>query len=399
MRTRDGVVLLALIAALGGCSKSDAPGGGGGAGAAGGGPPQMPPMPAEVAVVEQADIADRFDAVGTLEAGESMIVVSEIDGIVVEMPFREGSAVAKGAVLARLDDVQLRAEAERAAALRDQTRVRYERVKSVVEQSAGAPQDLDDAAAELKVAEANLAVAEVRADKARIVAPWAGLVGARRVSPGAFVRAGQEITELAQVRQMKVRFSAPERYLGTLQRGASVRISTPAYPGEEIDGAIDVVEPVLDPDLRTARIVARFANPENRLRPGMSANVSAVLTQRASALTVPSEAVYFEGAQAIVLVVGPDSTVAPTPVTLGTRTPDRVEVTQGLNAGQVVVRAGHQKLFPGAKVMPVPSAPATGAPGQSAPGAAGHTAPGAGGHNAPTPTAPDSAAAAHATGE
>jgi membrane fusion protein (multidrug efflux system) len=389
------VVLLALIAALGGCSKSDAPDGGHAGGAAGG-PPQMPPMPAEVAVVEPADIADRFEAVGTLEAGESMIVVSEIDGIVVEMPFREGSAVAKGAVLARLDDVQLRAEAERAAAVRDQARVRHERIKSVVEQSAGAPQDLDDAAAELKVAEANLAVAETRADKARIVAPWDGLVGARRVSPGAFVRAGQEITELAQVRQMKVRFSAPERYLATLQRGAPVRISTPAFPGEEIEGAIDVVEPVLDPDLRTARIVARFANPGNRLRPGMSANVSAVLTQRAQALTVPSEAVYFEGDQALVLVVGPDSTVAPAPVTLGLRMPDRVEVTQGLSAGQVVVRAGHQKLFPGAKVMPIPAA-AGGAPGQAPGGAPGHApdaAPGAPGQAAPDTAAP----AAHATG-
>jgi membrane fusion protein (multidrug efflux system) len=375
VRTRTGAALLALLAALAGCSKSPGDGAAGGA-AAGGGPPQMPPMPAEVASVEQAPMADRFTAVGTLEAGESMTVVSEIDGIVVEMPFREGMPVAQGALLARLDDVQLRAEADRAEALRDQSRVKHDRIKAIVDQAAGAPQDLDDAAAQLKVAEADLAVARTRADKTRIVAPWDGLVGSRRVSPGAFVRAGQEITDLAQVRQMKVRFSAPERYLGTLQRGAAVRISTPAYPGEEIEGAIDVVEPILDPDLRTARIVARFRNPEGRLRPGMSANVSAVLAQRASALSVPAEAVFFEGSQAFVLVVGADSTVTRAAITLGSRTPDRVEVTSGLEPGQQVVRAGHQKLFPGARVMPVPSAggappPASGAATGTAPHAAG----------------------------
>jgi len=363
---REWAALLAatLAAAAMGCAKRGGEGGpGGGAaggGPGGGGPPKMPPMPAEVATVEQATMSDQFEAVGTLEAGESMTVVSEIDGVVVDMPFREGAALAKGALLAKLDDAQLRAEAERAEALRDQSRVKFERVKSVVEQAAGAPQDLDDAAAELKVADANLAVAKTRLDKSRIVAPWDGYVGARRVSRGAFVRAGEPITELAQVRQMKVRFSAPERYLGTLQRGAPVRITTPAFPGEEIEGAIDVVEPNLDPDLRTARILARFSNPDGRLRPGMSANVAAVLAERKTALSVPAEAVFFEGAQALVLVVGGDSTVARANITLGTRTPDRVEVTSGLEAGQQVVRAGHQKLFPGAKVMPVPPAGAGG---------------------------------------
>jgi membrane fusion protein (multidrug efflux system) len=383
---------LAAFVAAAGCSKSGGDGGGHGGGG-GGGPMKMPPMPAEVATVEQAPMADRFEAVGTLEAGESMTVVSEIDGIVVEMPFREGAPVKRGAVLARLDAVQLRAEVERAAALRDQSRAKYDRIKTVVDQAAGAPQDLDDAAAELKVAEANLALSESRLSKARIAAPWEGIVGSRRVSPGAFVRAGEEITDLTQVRQMKVRFAAPERYLGTLQRGAAVKLTTPAFPDVAIEGRIDVVEPILDPDLRTARIVARVENPDGRLRPGMSANVTAVLDQRDMALSVPAEAVFFEGAQAFVFVVGPDSSVARVGIQLGTRTPDRVEVKTGLAPGQQVVVAGHQKLFPGAKVMPVPGsggAPAAGQPPAGAGAAPGGAAPPAG-------AAADTASAAGST--
>ena len=352
-------LLLAATALLSGCSKRGAAQGGAGGF-------KMPPMPVEVASVVQAPVVDRFDAIGTLEAGEAITVVSEIDGTVVELPFREGGAVSKGDVLARLDDVQLRAEVARAEALRDQSQLKHDRVKTIVEQQAGAPQDLDNAAAELKVAEAALAVAQARLDKTKIIAPWDGIVGARTVSPGAFVRAGQAITNLTQVREMKVRFSAPERYLGTLLRGAVVRITTPAFPGEEVEGRIDVVEPVLDAELRSAKIQARLANPGGKLRPGMSADVSAVLYQRDAAITIPSEAVFVEGTQALVFVVKPDSSVARLSITLGTRLPDRVEVTSGLEPGQKVVRAGHQKLYEGAKVLPVmtdgggggPSAPA-----------------------------------------
>ncbi len=315
----------------------------------------MPPMPVETAVVSQQPVADRFEAVGTIEAGEAITVVAEIDGSIKSLPFREGEAIRRGGVIAQLDDTQLLAESDRAEALLAQSRSTHDRVKAVVDQGAGAPQDLDDAAAALKVAEANLALARARLAKTRITAPFDGIAGARRVSPGAFLRAGEAITDLAQIDEIRVNFSAPERYIGSLHRGAEVSIATTAYPGTELHGTIDVVEPVLDPETRSARIVARAKNPGRLFRPGMSANVAAVLRRRNDALTIPSEAVFVEGSQALVYVVKPDSTVTRTPVTLGTRLPDVVEVVQGLAAGARIVRAGHQKLFEGAKVLPVAS--------------------------------------------
>lgn len=319
-----------------------------------------PPLPVEIAAVAQGLISDRFEAVGSLEAGDAIDVVAEIDAIVLSLPFREGAAVNAGDVLAQLDDATLRAEATRAAALRDQTRVTYERVKTVVEQNAGAPQDLDDALAALKVAEANLAVAEARLAKTRIAAPFAGVVGSRRVSPGAFLRAGQAITALSRIDEIKVIFWVPERYVPDLQRGVRVHTSTTAYPGYELDGDIDVVEPALDPVLRSVRIVARVGNPGGKFRPGMSANVAVILSERPQALTVPAEAVFVEGDQALVYALKPDSTVTRVPVTLGTRSADVVEVVAGLDPGMQVVRAGHQKLFEGAKTMPLAAVDAGG---------------------------------------
>lgn len=339
------IVFLALVSSFG-CSKN---GGGGGGGFS------RPPMPVETAPVAEQPVIDKFEAVGTIEAEKAITVVAEIDAQVISLPFKEGDPISRGDVIAKLDDSQLKAEKERAEALRDQSKATYDRVKSIVDQGAGAPQDLDDAAAALKVAEANLAYAKARLAKTVITAPFDGIVGARRVSPGAFVRAGQEITDLTQVEEIRVLFSVPERFLSKLKLNSEVTVSTTAYPGYELKGKINVIEPALDPTTRSARVIAQVKNPGGRFRAGMSANVYAVLAQRQDALTIPSEAVFAEGDNFFVYIVKDDSTVARTALTLGIRLPGTVEVLSGLEPGMRVVRAGHQKLFEGAKVMPISS--------------------------------------------
>jgi len=334
---------------LAGCSEEQAGGGGF----------SMPPMPVEVARAGRSLVQDRFEAVGTIEAIDAITVVSEIDAAVISVPFREGSEMRAGDLIAQLDDIQPAAELARAEALLAQSSANYERVLKVVEQKAAAEQDLDDAAAALKVAEANLAVAKGRLSKTRITAPFDGIVGTRRVSKGTFLRAGQPITELANFDQIRVHFSVPERYLARLTSGAGVTVSTPAYQDVELTGTVIAVEPIIDADTRSARVVAKVQNVKRRFRPGMSANISAVLGQRADAVTIPSEAVFSSGRDAFVFLVKADSTVTRVPLTLGTRMEKQVEVLSGLDPDALVVRAGHQKLFEGARVLPVTSQPDT----------------------------------------
>jgi membrane fusion protein (multidrug efflux system) len=353
-RAAAALALAALAGLLPGCGKRG-PGGF-----------SFPPMPVETVEVSRGPVLDRFEVVGTIEAGDAITVVAEISAQVTSLPFQEGGGIAKGGLIAQLDDAQLRADVDRATAERDQRRTTYDRVKSIVDQSAGAPQDLDDASAALRVAEANLALAQARLAKTRITAPFDGILGARRVSPGAFVRAGDPITNLARVRELRIVFSVPERYLGQLRRGAAVRAASTAFPGDSLAGRIDAIDPVIDPATRSATVVARAWNPGGKFRPGMSADISAVLSQRQDALTIPGEAVFVEGDQPFVYVVNTDSTFQRAPVTLGTRLADAVEVVSGLTAGQRVVRAGQQKLaqlerMPGKpKVLPIQSAPGAG---------------------------------------
>jgi membrane fusion protein (multidrug efflux system) len=337
-------------------------------------------MPVEVAAVRQETVRDQFRALGTIDAREIVQVVNELNAVVRELPFQEGRTVRRGQLLARLDDSEIGAEYRRAEALREQARVNHERIKTLYDQRAAAPQELDDASAAMKVAEANHGVAKARFDKTRILAPLDGVVGRRLVSPGAFLRTGDAITEVAAIDRVKIAFSVPERYQSLLRRGAPVGVTTPAWPGVQFNGYVSVVDPILDPDTRTVQLVAEIPNPELRLRPGMSANITATLSERPHSLTVPDEAVFAEGDQSFVYVVKADSSVTRQAIVLGTRDSSRVEVLQGLKDGDQVVRAGYQKLFEGARVMPVPSGGAPGGPGaaQASPAGAGAPAKAAG---------------------
>jgi membrane fusion protein (multidrug efflux system) len=342
------IILAVAALAFGGCAEEQEAGGAGGF--------QRPPTPIEAGTVTSSLVADKFVTVGTIEAHEAIVVTSEIDGIVTALPFPEGGYMEKGDVIARLQDRQLRAEASRARAIKTQMHASWERVQSIIDQGAGAAQDLDDAVANLAVAEADLALAEARLAKTEITAPFSGFAGKREVSLGTFLRAGQEITDLAQIDRLRVAFALPERLLATIKVGARVSIVTTAYPDHELTGEVAVISPQLNPQTRNVSVVALLENPGKLLKPGMSATVTAILQERGSALTIPSAAVFVQSGQTYVFVISADSLVSRTPVTLGTRLADRVEVTEGLISEQQVVRAGHQKLYEGAKVAPVAAA-------------------------------------------
>lgn len=342
MRILPIALLAAALPAAAGCSRGKA-----------GGSFTPPPAQVEVAPARSEVVRDTFQAVGTVEADERVQITVEIDAIVVELPFEEGRLVRKGQLLARLDDREIAAEVKRAEALLNQAQLSWDRWKSLAEEKIASSQDRDNARAAFDVADANLNLARARLAKTRIVAPFSGVVGRRMVSPGAYLRAGDVITDLARIDEVKITFAIPEVYLGDVRRGARVRVATPAYPGKEFVGRVDVVDPILDPGTRSAQLVARIDNPKAELRPGMSADVRAVLAERARAVTIPAEAVFAEGESSFVYRVNGDSTVSRREVKLGARQEGRVEVTSGLAVGDRVVRAGHQKLFEGAKVAPV----------------------------------------------
>jgi membrane fusion protein (multidrug efflux system) len=337
------VLFASLLLALSSCAK-------GGAGAGGF---KMPPTPVEVSPVQSQTVRDQFHALGTIESENNVQITAEVTGVVRSLPFIEGQPVEQGAMIASLDDREAKAESDRAEAQRQLAAADYDRAQKLADKQLNSAQDLDNARANMKVAEANADLARVHLEKTHIRAPFEGVVGRRLTSVGAWLKPGDAVTDLARLSTLRVAFSAPERMLGELRPGRAVEVRTPAWPGRVFDGRVSVVDPIIDPVTRTVRMLAVVPNRGGALRPGLSADVSVTLASRDRALTIPDEAVFAEGNANFVYVVKADSSVTKTVVTLGTRDSARVEVIRGLQPGQNVVRAGHQKLYEGAHVMPV----------------------------------------------
>ncbi|HEY5790293.1 MAG TPA: efflux RND transporter periplasmic adaptor subunit [Gammaproteobacteria bacterium] len=340
---------LLVLALLSACQPADTPAGGKPEAAATKGPP---PVAVETVTVATGQVSATITAVGTLQADESVVIRPEIAGLVTEISFAEGRPVERGATLVRLDDSILRAELAQAEADLAQARREYERNLDLFKKGSGSARARDEATAALEVNTARIALARARLDKTRIRAPFGGLLGLRAVSVGDYVTPGQALVNLEDVDPVKVDFRVPEVFLARLRPGQQLSLEVDAFPGQAFSGEVYALDPRIDAEGRSIALRARIDNLEGVLRPGLFARVQLVTARRDDALLVPEEAVFARGEQLFVYRVV-DGKAVLTPVRLGTRQGAKVEVAEGLAAGEQVVSAGHHKLRPGAPVRPV----------------------------------------------
>lgn len=327
--------------------------------AAAGGPPQMPPTPVFLAPVEEAPAADTFRAVGTLLADESVVIRSEIAGRIASLDIVEGARVEQGHVLAQLAAEEWAAVVRQNQANLALQELKIRRAGELREKKVMSQQEYDETVAALDQARATLALAQARLDKTVIRAPFSGILGLRRVSPGDYLEAGQELVNLEAIDTLKVDFSVPERFAVRLAAGQKVNVAIKAFPGETFTGEVFAIDPRIDEATRSFLLRARIGNSDARLRPGMFADAELVMSVREKALWVPEQAIVPVGESQFVYVVE-SGAARKVEVRTGLRRPGYVEITQGVVRGATVVSEGQMKLHDGAQVMALPT------PGQPA---------------------------------
>lgn len=325
-------------------------------------------VPVKVGRVRTGSISDEISAVGSLLANESVMIRTERDGRIAAIHFSEGQVVRKGARLLSLDTSEI--EAQLAAATSELTlnRSRLKRAVELHEKKFISAQALDDAREAVNQSAARQAEIRARFEKSTVVAPFEGVAGLRQVSPGAYVKAGQDIARLEGIGTLKLDFRVPEVYLGRLKPQQEVLVRVDAFADESFRGEIYAIEPAVDEQTRTLLLRARIPNPGGRLKPGMFSRVLLVTETRDQALLIPEQAVVPQGKDRFVyrLVDGKASLAR---VELGLRRPGEVEVRQGLSAGDTIVVDGQLRLRDGAAVTVLqdkPQAESAKAPAQEA---------------------------------
>ncbi len=320
----------------------------------GGGPPPDFAVSAVVAPATPETVRPGLQVVGSLLAVASIDVVPEIAGTLEELFFAEGQTVQAGERLARLDATKLQARVAEAEARFRLADANLRRSQELLTRQTIARQEFDFAQAEFQVAEAALKLLRLELDDTEVSAPFAGRISERRVSPGQYVTVGQPLVRLVQMDPLEVAFHVPERNLPALKAGQRIALTVNSYPDLGVDGEVFFIDPVVDPQARTVLVKARIGNPDGLLQPGMFAVINLVLEERAQALVVPEAAVRYRGDQAYVVMVNEEQRVAFQDVSIGLRMPGKVEITSGLNAGDLVVVEGFQKMGPGTAIAVSP---------------------------------------------
>lgn len=303
----------------------------------------------EVARVELMTLTDEAQAVGSLRSRQSVVLRPEVSGRVTQLNFRDGDRVRRGQLLVQFDDQLPLAQVQQAQAELSIAEANHKRNQELVAQNFISRRSVDESAANLQVAQAKLALARATAARLRITAPFDGIAGIRNTSVGDYLKDGTDIVNIEDMDAMYVDFRLPERLQGKLRKGQTALVDLDALPGQRFTAVVQAIDPLVDANGRSVGVRGCIDNRRLLLRPGMFARVTAVFGQREQARVVPEEAVVPQsGRQFVVkLVDGPDrdtKIAQRVPVKVGIRRPGRVEIVEGLQAGELVVTAGQQRV-------------------------------------------------------
>jgi membrane fusion protein (multidrug efflux system) len=285
---------------------------------------------------------------GTLRAKQEIAIRPESSGRVIELHLEDGAEVAEGTLLVKLDDQLLKAELEAVEAELELAQKTVNRQSDLFQRGATSEDAVDSARSRLAQLEANRRLLQERIADTEIRAPFAGKLGLRAVSLGAFVSTSDTLTTLSSIQELEVDFVLGERYQQAVSTGTEVTLELRGF-NKNFSGQITARAPRVDEATRTLTFRASVDNSSGELLPGNFARVIVPLENYAEALLIPATAVLRDEGTAYVFVVQ-DGKAARRDITIGVRTRDEVQVLEGLAPGDEVVVRGSQGLNPGSPV-------------------------------------------------
>jgi RND family efflux transporter MFP subunit len=307
---------------------------------------------------------------GTVESNLVSTVASEVEGLVIEFPVREGEKVEEGQVLARLskEDLEIRLREAEAQLQEDEARMRLsertlERIRELLEKGAVSQQDLDDAFFEFnawqgRTERLRAVIDQLQADLKRtaIRAPFAGVIVREGTQLGEWVQVGGAVVELHSLEALEVAVAFPEKHFHELRRGMEAWVSFEALSETRVKGTTTVIIPRADPRSRTFPVKLRIPGLGGRIGIGMLAQVEFSFGRSQNATIIPKDAVVRDVGEQVVFVLNGDDTVRRTIVQTGFAVGAWVEVGgQQLQPGQRVITLGNERLIDGQEVVAMPA--------------------------------------------
>jgi membrane fusion protein (multidrug efflux system) len=313
---------------------------------------QVPAAPVELSTVGKGSISTFLETTTVLEAVNSATLVARRQGQVVALHAEEGQSVARGQVLARLDDTEARIALSRARLALEQAERDAKRGTALHERGVSAQVTLDELTFKHRTAREAVAQAEYDLSQTRIVAPFAGKVVGRFIQLGETVTPGKDCFRVDDFDPLLARVYFPEREQGRVRVGQEATLFLDAHPGREFPARVTIVNPSVDRGNGTFKVTLEVADRSGDLRPGSFARVRLEAASYADVVLLPRKAVVTEDGDSYVFVAQGDS-VNRIAVEVGAISGDTAQILAGLAPGTKVVTVGQGGLKQGARIKPV----------------------------------------------
>ena len=314
-----------------------------------------PPPPATIASAEvQVEAWQPYlHAVGSVEATQGVSVTTEVPGQVNKILAQSGQHVEAGDVILQLEDSVDKAELEGLIAQHTLGKLQFQRARKLLKDRSVSQSEYDQSRAQMDSAAATVTSKRALIGKKEIRAPFSGQLGIVEVNLGEYLSPGATIVPLQALDPVFVDYTLPERHFAKVKVGQRVKVEVQAYPDSTFEGVISAVNPGIESGTRSLRLRATLSNPDQLLRHGMFAEVRTVLPARDRILTLPRTAIIYNPyGESVFVIQDKDGMqmVQRRPVKTGEVREGRVEIIEGLQAGQQVVSAGQNKLRNGQAV-------------------------------------------------
>jgi membrane fusion protein (multidrug efflux system) len=218
------------------------------------------PLGVEISQVKKQSLRDDAEAVGSLRSSQNVMLRPEIAGRVLSLGFADGARVRAGQVLVQMDDTLQRAEVQQSLAQMSVAKANHKRNQELVAQNFIAQRSLDESAAALQVADAQLGLSCARLERMRLIAPFNGVVGIRNVNVGDYVKDGADLINLENIGSLYVDYRLPERYQSKVTPGQTIEVKLDAFAGRLFKAKVEAVDPLIDANGRSIGVRAVLAN-------------------------------------------------------------------------------------------------------------------------------------------
>lgn len=299
-------------------------------------------------ITKAENFSNSLSIAGTIEANEQVDIRSEISGLVTEIQFNEGSTVSKGKVLLKINDLELQAQLSQALTKQKLAQETEYRAAKLLEKEAISKEEYDVALSEFRSLQSQTQLIRAQLSKTLIRAPFSGKIGLRTISAGEYITPSSNIARLVSINPVKILFSIPEKYAGTIKLNTSISF-TVAGSKNKYTGIIYAIEPEINMSTRTLQLKAKASNSNEDLLPGSFAKIDLPLSNIKDAILIPTQSIVpvLKGKKVYISSNGKAKEVL---VETGTRTEESVLVLSGLSIGDTVLTTGIMSLK---EAMPV----------------------------------------------